>query len=181
MGLYVSTTAQAIRRFGEPAAVVALARRDDVPCHTLELDLAEEVRGVLDAGFDRQQVALFYVLRPYFGQRRFGRVADPESFVAEYHRKRTRLAGLEKTLANIGDIDAVWRRDFAGQPDWRDTTDAHGWPGYLGPIGARANLVRDEHMAQVILDLLTRGERVFAVCGSSHAVKLEPALRAKAR
>jgi hypothetical protein len=33
-------------------------------------------------------------------------------------------------------------------------------------------------LARVLIDLARGGERVFAVCGSSHAVKLEPALRA---
>jgi hypothetical protein len=40
-----------------------------------------------------------------------------------------------------------------------------------------ANRARDEHFARVVIDLVRKGERVFAVCGSSHAVKLEPALR----
>jgi len=41
-----------------------------------------------------------------------------------------------------------------------------------------ANQVRDRHAARVILDLLTKGERVFALAGGSHAVKQEPVLRA---
>jgi hypothetical protein len=75
-------------------------------------------------------------------------------------------------------IDMIWARDFAGLPDWRETSDAHGLPGYLDELSARSNALRDEHLAAVIVDLVRRGERVFAVAGSSHAVKLDAALRA---
>ena len=39
--------------------------------------------------------------------------------------------------------------------------------------------LRDEHLAAVVADLARRGERVFAITGSSHAVKLEAAARAR--
>lgn len=41
-----------------------------------------------------------------------------------------------------------------------------------------ANIIRDRHFFAILLDLVKKGERVFAVAGSSHAVKLEPALNA---
>jgi hypothetical protein len=40
-----------------------------------------------------------------------------------------------------------------------------------------ANIIRDRHFFAILLDLVKKGERVFAVAGSSHAVKLEPALK----
>jgi hypothetical protein len=49
-------------------------------------------------------------------------------------------------------------------------------PDFLGAMDA--NQARDEHFAHVVVDLVRQGERVFAVCSSSHAVKLEPAFRA---
>jgi hypothetical protein len=39
-------------------------------------------------------------------------------------------------------------------------------------------LKRDEHFARVIIHFARSGERVSAVAGSSHAVKLDAALRA---
>jgi hypothetical protein len=177
MGFYIGTTGMAIRRFGEPALVCALADRDGARLYTWETDLAGEVRAVLDAGFPAERVALFYVLRPYFGQRRFGPVSDPESFVAEFVRKRASLPGLAGTIRSVADVDLIWKRDFAGLPDWRQTTDEHGWPGYLNDVAAAANHARDEHFARVLIDLAGRGHRVFAISGSSHAVKIEPAVR----
>ncbi|MGH7580972.1 MAG: hypothetical protein ACREM9_12410 [Gemmatimonadales bacterium] len=166
-----------VEHYGEMGSVAALARAGKVPIYSWEPPRETEVRRMLDS-FPAERVALFYVLRPYFSGLRFGRPADPEGFVEEYRRKRTRYPGLEGTLPSIAAIDSLWSRDFAGGPDWRETTDEYGLPGYLADLFARSNAIRDEHLAAILVDLVRRGERVFAVAGSSHAVKLEPALRA---
>lgn len=166
-----------VRKFGENGAVHALARKRGVPVFTWELPIDQEVAVALEA-HSSERVALFYVLRPYFGNLRHGRPADPNGFVEEYRRRRTQWPGLENTVGSVADIDAIWRRDFSDVADWRDTSDQYGLPGYLKEIGTRTNAARDEHFARVILHLVREGHRVFAVAGSSHAVKLEPALRA---
>jgi hypothetical protein len=166
-----------VEQFGEAGLVYSLARRQSVPLYSWELPLEMEVAHVL-GNHPAEQAALFYVLRPYFSSNRHGRPADPEEFVEEYRSKRTRIAGLENTLTSIADIDAIWQRDFAGRPDWRDTSDAYGLPGYLHEVWKTSNAKRDEHFARVIIHNVRLGERVFAVAGLSHAVKLEPALRA---
>jgi hypothetical protein len=138
-----------------------------------EVEVAAQLRR-----FPRERVALYYVLRPYVSARRFGRPTDPDAEVESVREERTSWPGLEGTLPDVAAIDAVWRRDFAGLPDWRDTSDERGWPGYLEEIADAANDLRDEHLARVLLELAARGERVFAVAGSSHAVRVEPPLRA---
>jgi hypothetical protein len=167
----------AIAALGEGGEVLRLARAAGIPVWSWEMPRDAEVAAQL-ARFPRERVALFYVLRPYVSTRRFGRPADPEAEVEPVRKERTRLPGLEGTLPDVASIDAIWRRDFAGLPDWRDTSDERGWPGYLGEIANAANDLRDEHLARVLLDLAGRGERVFAVAGSSHAVRVEPPLRA---
>ena len=57
------------------------------------------------------------------------------------------------------------------------------WPGIEGEtlrmrLANASSRARDEHMARLIIDLVQRGERVFLVCGASHALAIEPALRA---
>lgn len=167
----------AIAVLGEGGEVMRLARAAGVPVWSWEMPREVEVAAQL-ARFHRERVALFYVLRPYVSERRFGRPADPDAGVESVRRERTRWPGLEGTLPDVAAIDAIWRRDFAGLPDWRDTSDERGWPGYLAEVSDAANDLRDEHFARVLLDLMGRGERVFAVAGSSHAVRLEPPLRA---
>lgn len=40
------------------------------------------------------------------------------------------------------------------------------------------NCPRDAHLVAWVAELVGAGERVFVICGSSYAVKIEPALRA---
>jgi hypothetical protein len=169
-----------VERFGESGAVYALARAAQVPLYTWELPLEREISAGLELQ-SRERVALFFVLRPYFGQVRFGRPSDPESSVESSRKKRTRWPGLEDSLADVAAIDALWKQDFPALPDWRDTSDRERLPGYLGDIAARLNARRDEHFARTLIDLVGRGQRVFAVAGSSHPVRLEPALRGALR
>jgi hypothetical protein len=166
-----------VEQFGEAGLVYELARRNSAPLYSWELPMEAEVAHVLGS-HPAEQVALFYVLRPYFSNVRHGKPDDPEEYVEEFRRKRTRIAGLENTLTSVADIDSIWQRDFADLPDWRDTSDAYGLPGYLHEVWKTSNARRDEHFARVIVHFVRAGERVFAVAGSSHAVKLDPALRA---
>lgn len=175
LGFFIPVLMDPVRRFAEMGAVNALARREGIRVYTWEPTREVEIASMLE-DFSPEQVALSYVLRPYFGNLRFGRPDDPDAFVEEFRRKRTKYPGLENTLESVAHIDAIWRRDFGGLPDWRDTSDEYGLPGYLGEIAT--NLVRDEHLVRVIIDLVNSGERVFVAAGESHSVKVEQALRA---
>lgn len=166
-----------VRRHGESGLVRALARAAAIPCWTWEPSIEDELRAVL-ARHPRERVALFYVLRPYGSGLRHGRPADPDAVVEGTRGRRTRWPGLEGALPDLAAVDAAWRRECPGAGDWRDHSDVHGWPGTLAAVFADSNAARDEHFARVLLHLAHRGERVFAVCGSSHAVKLESAVRA---
>src|SRR5918997_5056224 len=177
LGFLLPYVMDPVEEYGEMGAAAALARSNGVPLYSWEPRREWEIARMLDS-FPAERVALFYVLRPYFSELRFGRPDDPEGYVEEYRRKRTRYPGLEGTLPSVAAIDSLWARDFAGLPDWRGTSDEHGLQGYLEDLAARSNALRDEHLAAVLLDLVRRGERVFAVAGSSHAVKLDHALQA---
>lgn len=166
-----------VKEYGEMGAAAALARSDGVPLYSWEPRREWEIATMLDS-FPAERVALFYVLRPYFSGIRFGRPPDPDAFVEEFRRKRTRYPGLEGALPSVAAIDSLWARDFPALPDWRETSDEHGLPGYLRDLSAHSNALRDEHLAHVLIELVRRGERVFAVSGSSHAVKLDAALHA---
>ena len=177
LGFLMPGVSDPVKAFGEMGAVASLAKDDDVRLYSWEPRREVEIARMLES-FPAERVALFYVLRPYFSQFRFGRPDDPGGFVEEYRRKRTAYPGLEGTLPSVAAIDTLWARDFAGLPGWRETSDEYGLPGYLAELSARSNALRDEHLAGIIVDLARRGERVFAIAGSSHAVKLDAALRA---
>ena len=182
MGFLPPLVANPVRQFGESGLVYGLARDDGSLVYTWEPPLGKEIAEIAFILEDhpKERVAMFYVLRPYFSNLRHGRPANPEAFVEEYLKKRTKWPGLENTLKDVAAVDAIWQRDFPDR-DWRDESDQDGLPGYLGEIAKRSNVARDEHLTRVIIYLVGQGHRVFAVMGSSHAVKIEPALRAALR
>ena len=114
-----------VANLGEGGLVYDLAKSDGVDTYSWDPPLETEVAWVQQE-FPPYRVALFYVLRPYFGAFRQGPVDDPESFVEEYRVKRTAYAGLENTLSSIAAIDSIWKKEFAGLKDWRETTDEYG-------------------------------------------------------
>jgi hypothetical protein len=176
LGMMFPAFMDPVETFGEVGAAHALARNDGIATYTWEPAEDLLVASVFNQGFTAKEVALRVMLGPYFSVLRHGRPTDPDAFVEEFRAERVRWSGLEDTFDSVEAIDAEWRRRFPDGPDWRDVSDQYGLPGFLD--GMDLNRARDEHFARVVLDLARKGERVFAICGSSHAVKLEPALRA---
>jgi hypothetical protein len=176
LGMMFPAFMDPVETFGEVGAAHDLARQAGIETYTWEPPNDLLVASVLADGFTPKEVALRMMLGPYFSGLRDGRPRDPEGFVEEFRAERVRWSGLEGTFDSVEAIDAEWRRRFPGGPDWRDVSDQYGLPGFLD--GMDLNRARDEHFARVVVELARKGERVFAVGGSSHAVKLEPALQA---
>lgn len=149
-----------------------LARRDNVRLLSLEPVYQDEVSALLQK-WTPEQVALYFTMRVYWGES--GGKAN-EAFAQEMLEKRTNVEGLRGSLKTVADIDRVWKRDFAGEPDWR-TLNEEPKRGYLATISDDSRRVRGEHMARTILDLHRKGERVFAVVGSGHVIRTEWILR----
>jgi hypothetical protein len=175
LGMMFPAFMDPVETFGEVGALHALARDAGTATYTWEPPNDVLVASLIEQGFTAREVAMRMMLGPYFSNLRHGRPEDPDAFVEEFRAERTQWAGLEDTFASVDEMDAEWRSRFPDGPDWRDVSDQYGLPGFLAEMDA--NRARDEHFVQVVLDLVRRGERVFAVCGSSHAVKLESALR----
>jgi hypothetical protein len=167
-----------VEEHGEMGWVYALAKADDVPTYSWELPW-DSAATTLAGRYPPERVALYFVLRPYFGTLRHGRPESPESFLEEYLH-RASIPALAGTIEDVEDVDRLWRRDFPGERDWRDVSDEGPLVGYLNDIGYASEDLRNQHLVRVIHALRARGERVFVVCGSSHAVLIEPAIRAAA-
>jgi len=176
LGFFVQGLQNPVEEYGEMGWAFSLARKDHVPVYTWEAPREREIQYTLEQ-YPREQVALFYILRPYFGNFRFGKPDDPDAVAEGYIRERSDYPGIENTITSVEQINAIWQRDFPDEADWRDTSDQFGLPGYLGNIASSSGEARDQHFVRVIIDLVQKGERVFAIAGSSHAVKLEPALQ----
>ncbi|UQA59183.1 hypothetical protein [Polyangium aurulentum] len=160
---------------GEGGKANALARAAGARVYNWDLPKDVLARRLVEK-FTQEQVSLYVVLLPYFSKLRFGKPASPDDFVAEFLH-RAAIPELGGAIRSVADIDRVWQRDFPGKPDWRDTSDEYGLPGYLGAMMAASNDARNEHLVRLLLHLRGQGERVLAVTGSSHAACVEPALR----
>lgn len=174
LGFLVPGLMDPVREFGETGRVNALAKRDDVPSYSWEVPW-ERIATELTRSYPPEQVALFFVLRPYFGQVRQGKPDSPDKYVEEYLH-RASIPALDGTIRTVADIDRIWRRDFAGEPDWRDVSDEQPLAGYLNAVAEAVDGPRNRHLVRLVHTLASRGERVFVVCGASHAVQIEPAL-----
>jgi hypothetical protein len=183
LGLYVGGLSAGVRMFGEVGAPYALARRDDIPVFTLEPSWDDEVDAML-RHFDREEVAAFYFLRAFMSER--GGYSGPavESLARELLAKRVSLPGLEDAFESLAQFDDWWMSGTGRTlGDWRTMPEEAMWPTETGEtvlndLALTSNRARDEHVTRLLIDLARSGERVFVVCGGSHALTIEPALRA---
>lgn len=158
--------------YPEPALVHALARQDGVPLHSLEPSYADEVDALLREGFAPRLVALYFTLRVYASERAGRR---DEALALELAAKRCDVVGLRGALRTAADLDDAWR-ESGGEGDWRELAGEESAPS-LADIGDASRRLRGEHMVRALVALVRRGERVFAVVGSGHVIRQEPALR----
>jgi hypothetical protein len=163
-----------VKHLGEGGKVKELAAKDGIPIYNWDLS-KEALANELQQTFSREQIALAQILNPYFGNLRFGKPSSPEAFIEPY-LKRAAYVGLESRFQNVDDIDKAWKRYFPGL-DWRDVSDETRLPGYLGNLMEAGNNLRNQHLVNAVKELTAKGERVFVICGSSHAVCVEPAFR----
>lgn len=176
MGVMFPAFHDAVRMFGESGKAHELAKEAGIPTHSWEPRPQRLAAALLDKGFSRRQVALRFILNSSFSNRRFGAPSRPGALVMDTLAERAAWAGAEEQFRGLEDVDAAWKLEFADGPDWREVSDEFGLPGFLGRMDL--NVARDEHLVDLIGVLVRRGERVFVVCGCSHAVVVESAVRA---
>ncbi|MFT3793186.1 hypothetical protein [Flavobacterium sp.] len=166
-----------VTQHGEGGKTFSLAQSNGIPCFSWESQKNDEVKILLQK-YNPQQVALFYSLRPYFSDFRFGKPQNPEQKLEEYIGSRTDVDGIRNQIRLVAQVDSIWKKDFPGLKDWRDTSDQYGWPkGYLSEIFSLTNQIRDIHMCSAIIEQVNKGQKVFISMGSSHAFRIEKTLR----
>ena len=187
LGFLVPGLMDPVEEYGETGFVYKLSRRDGVEAFTWEQPLDNEITAVLKK-FKPEQTAMFYILRPYFSNIRFGKPENPDEYIKAFIEKRTQHPQLQNTIKTVGDIDAIWNREFRGNDkndkpikDWRETSDEYGLPLWLGDVSAESNFVRNEYLACLIVSLVKQGKRVFVIGGSSHPVCIERTLNSELR
>lgn len=162
-----------VKNLGEGGKVKALANSSGIPLYNWDLS-KEELAERLRSKFSGEQIALAQILFPYFGAMRFGKPSSPEKYIDEY-LYRAKYVGLEEQFRTAADVDREWKKVFPAGPDWRTVSDEQGLPGYLESYLAAINDLRNQQLVCAIRQLVAKGERVFVICGSSHAACIRPA------
>lgn len=172
LGFLLPRLMDPVKELGEGGKVKALAEREGIAVYNWDLSKEELARG-LKQKFTPEQIALYQVLLPYFSNLRWGKPADPAPYL---QLDRAAYVGLQDSIQSIEDVDRVWKKHFP-RIDWRDVSDERPLPGFLAGVMAATNDLRNQQLIAAVRELTAKGERVFVVCGSSHAVCVAPAFQ----
>lgn len=171
----------AIRRYGEAGLVTNLAGRAGIPTASMDIPLPEEAR-LLRRELSQADALVFLVVRQLASYNRKTLRMSFDGYFGEFFD----LIGPPLELAAI-DWPLIEREHvrMVGHPlVARDVTGHETNPMRdelpTQRIAQRSNRLRDEHMLRRLLEALAEHRRVFATVGVTHAVMLEPALRAAA-
>lgn len=175
LGYLIPYLMNPVKNLGEGGYVKKLAGQDGVPVYTWDLS-KEELAAALEGSFSKEQIALGQILNPYFSNLRFGKPASPENFIQPFLR-RAAYVGQEASFRNVADVDLAWEKYFPQGPNWREVSDEKELPGYLSAMMAASNDLRNRQLVGVVKELTAKNERVFLICGSSHAFCVAPAFK----
>lgn len=175
LGFLLPYVMDPVKQFGEGGFVKKLASKDGIPVYNWDVS-KESLAAALQDSFSNEQIALGQILNPYFSNLRFGRPSSPENYIQPF-LKRAAYIGQEASFKNAADVDLAWKKYFPQGPDWRDVSDEKELPGYLSSMMAASNDLRNRRLVGIVKELTAKNERVFLICGSSHAFCVSPAFR----
>ena len=171
----------AIRRHGEAGLVRHLAARAGIDTASMDIPLAEEAR-LLRRQIPPGDALVFLVVRQLASFNRKTARMDFDGYFGEFFARigpALEIAAIEWPL-----IEAEHARVLGRPLSPRRVTAIESDPMRddlpTQRIARLSNRLRDEHMLGRLLDAVATHERVFAAVGVTHAVMLEPALRAAA-
>jgi hypothetical protein len=171
----------AIRRHGEAGLVRHLAARAGIETASMDIPLVEEARR-LRREIGPGAALVFLVVRQCAS---FNRKTARMDFDGYFGAFFARIApGLELAAIDWPLVESAHQR-VLGRPLAARTitgleTDPMRHDLLTQRIARRSNRLRDEHMLRRLIEALAGHARVFATVGVTHAVMLEPALRAAA-
>jgi hypothetical protein len=183
LGWYFGSADTLLEQFGESGEAVALAHIAGVRFASLEPAFEAEAADAA-LSFGHEKTLAFYTLRVFIGDRDAGGLegSDLDVVAGELLRKRGARTGLADALPDIAALDRFWAEHRPYQVDWRELPEEALWrgsgDGWTHRLAEHINAFRDRYFVAALTDAVARGERVLAVCGSSHAILFEPALRA---
>ena len=169
----------AIRKHGEAGLVRYLAARSGIATASMDIPLAEEAR-LLQGEIGARDALVFLVVRQLASFNRKTARLDFDGYFRDFFDCITPGLGLaavdwplveREHLRLLGRLLAARQVTAAETDPMRDELPTQR-------IARLSNRLRDEHMLRQLTAAVAAHRRVFAAVGVSHAVMLEPALRA---
>lgn len=172
--------AEAVKQYAEPGFLRYLAGRDQVPVATFEPSFDDEISYDLKT-YSAEKVKVFYALRQVTEARVAGENAPLDDRIQDWLSGYLPEHGLKNLPNTIAEFTDVCKKFFPDLADWRKVSEDWFDPTqsghYTNDLANDSGMFRDQHIFHVLVDRARRGDRVFAVIGSSHVVVQEPALR----
>jgi len=169
----------AIRRHGESGLVRHLAARAGIGTASMDIPLAEEAR-LLHRRIGQRNALVFLVVRQLASFNRKTARPDYDAYFGEFFdtiAPALQLGAIDWSLIEAEHARLLGRPLVAAHVTGLETNPMRNdLPTQR--IARWSNRRRDEYMLRRLLDALREQERVFATVGVTHAVMLEPALRA---
>ena len=169
----------AIRRHGEAGLVTHLAARAGIATASMDIPLAEEAL-LLRRRIGQRNALVFLVVRQLASFNRKTLRMDFGAYFGEFFETiapALQLATIDWPLIEAEHVRLLGRPLIAGQVTGLETNPMRDdLPTQR--IARWSNRRRDEYMLRQLLDAVREHERVLATVGVTHAVMLEPALRA---
>jgi hypothetical protein len=169
----------AIRRHGEAGLVRHLAARAGIDTASMDIPLEEEAR-LLRRTLALGEALVFLVVRQLASFNRKTARMDFDGYFGDFFARIAPglgLAAIDWPLIEAEHV-RVLGRPLEALHVTGSETDPMQDELPTQRMARRSNRLRDEHMLGRLLEAVARHERVFATVGVTHAVMLEPALRA---
>jgi len=168
-----------VRAYGEAGLVRFLAGRDQVPVGTFEPPFDEEVAYLLKT-YTPQQLKVFYALRQVTEERSREAPSSVDDRINSWLSRYLPAQGLRNPPNNVNELDAACKKLFPELTDWHQVPEEWFGPRksghYTNKLAGDSGDFRNRYIFRLLVNRVKRGDRVFAVIGSSHVVVLEPAL-----
>ena len=172
----------AIRRHGEAGLVRHLAARAGIETDSMDISLPDEAR-LLRREISLSEALVFLVVRQLASYNRKTARMDFDAYFGEFFEliaPALDLPVIDWPLVEKEHLRVLNRRLSPRQVTATETNPMlNALPTQR--IARRSNRLRDEHMLRRLVDALREHRCVFATVGVSHAVMLEPALRASSQ
>ena len=169
----------AVKQYAEPGFLRFLAGRDHVPVATFEPSFDEEVAYALKK-YSPQQVKVFYALRQVTEARVAAGASSLDERIKDWLSDYLPDHGLKNAPNTLDEFAVACKSLFPDLPDWRKVSEDWFDPTqsghYTNELANDTGVFRDKQIFHVLVERAERGDRVFAVIGSSHVVVQEPAL-----